>query len=48
MLSKVLTTWVGIPPLSNWATWVESEWDAAVVEFAPLVAPVNVVDVVPV
>ena len=47
-MSGVLDTYCGTPPCSNCATCVSSLWAAAVVSFAPLVAPVNVVEDVPV
>ena len=43
-MSGVLDTYCGTPPCSNCATCVSSLWAAAVVSFAPLVAPVNVVE----
>ena len=48
MLSGVLTTYSGTPPLSNCATVTPLAIEAAVVLAAPLVHPVNVVLVVPV
>jgi len=47
-LSGDLTTYLGTPPSSNCATCVASEWAEAVVPPAPRVAPVKVVDAVPV
>ena len=48
LLSGVRATYCGTPPFSNCATCVSSLCAAAVVLFAPLVAPVNVVEDVPV
>jgi hypothetical protein len=48
LLSGVLTTCVGTPPLSNCATDVLVLCVAAVVPFAPLVQPVKVLVLIPV
>ena len=43
-MSGVLVTNCGIPPPLNCATCTPLSWADAVVPFAPLVAPVKVVD----
>ena len=48
LLSGVLATYCGTPPCSNCATCVALSCAEAVVSLAPLVAPVKVVEVVPV